>query len=239
MKIEIWSDFVCPFCYIGKRLLEQALEQFEHRDKVEVFFKSYELNPYAKNDRNLSVYEELSGKYRMSIDETKQMVRNVVKRAESVGLTYNFDLIKQVNTFNAHRIFKYAETKGKGDALTERFFRAHFTEGQFIGDDEVLITLSKEVGLDETEVKQVLESDAFTEEVRKDQQEARQIGVQGVPFFVINRKYAISGAQPLELFVDTLKQVYQEETQTIKLTPVSGDDSLACDDDGCVVPEKK
>ena len=219
------------------KLLDQALERFEHRDQVEVILKSYELNPYAQNDPNRSVYEELSEKYRMSIDQTKQMVQNVVDRAKSVGLTYNFDLIKQVNTLNAHRIFKWAETQGKGYEMSERLFQAHFTEGQFIGSNDVLVKLAEEVGLNGEDALAILQGEQYTEDVRNDQQFAREIGVQGVPFFVINRKYAISGAQPLELFIDTLNKVYQEESGGIKLQSISNNDFVACTDDGCVVPE--
>lgn len=213
MKIEIWSDFVCPFCYIGKRKLEQALEKFPHRDKVEVQFKSYQLDPDAKYDPELTFYETFSKLKGMPLDQVKVMNEQVRQHAEQVGLTYHFDTMKYANTFDAHRLAQYAKENGKGDELTERLFYAHFTESKLISDHETLIDLAKEVGLDESEVKDVLETNKFTEEVEADIEMARNIGVQGVPFFVFNRKYAVSGAQPTETFLAALEKVWEEEQQ--------------------------
>lgn len=213
MKIEIWSDFVCPFCYIGKRKLEQALEKFPHRDKVEVQFKSYQLDPDAKYDPELTFYETFSKLKGMPLDQVKVMNEQVRQHAEQVGLTYHFDTMKYANTFDAHRVAQYAKENGKGDEWTERLFYAHFTESKLISDHETLINLANEVGLDESEVKDVLETNKFTEEVESDIEMARNIGVQGVPFFVFNRKYAVSGAQPTETFLAALEKVWEEEQQ--------------------------
>lgn len=214
MKIEIWSDFVCPFCYIGKRLLEQALENFSHKDQVEIIFKSFELDQNVRNDQSISVHELLAKKYGMSVEKAKAMNAQVIQKAATVGLAFNFDETKQTNTLNAHRLAKYAESKGKAAQLTERILKAHFTESQFIGSDEKLIKLAVEVGLNQEEVQKVLTSNAYLENVRADEMEANQIGIRGVPYFVFNRKYAVSGAQPVEVFKNTLEKAWQEAAES-------------------------
>ena len=211
MKIEIWSDFVCPFCYIGKRKLEQALETFPHRDEVTIQFKSYQLDPDAKYDPELSFDETFSKLKGMPLEQVKAMNEQVRQHAEQVGLTYHFDTMKYANTFDAHRVAQYAEKNGKGDEITERFFYAHFTESKLLSDQGTLVELASEVGLNEAEVKEVLETNKFTEEVEADIEMAQNIGVQGVPFFVFNRKYAVSGAQPTETFLTALEKVWEEE----------------------------
>ena len=235
MKIEVWSDYVCPFCYIGKRLLEQALETFPHRDQVEVVYKSFELHPGVENNPNMSINELIANKYGMPIEQAEAMNQQVIQRAAEVGLNYNFDQMKQTNTVKSHRLTKYAETKGKGGELTERLLSAHFVESKFLGDDETLLLLAAEVGLDQTEVEHVLSSDAFLEEVLKDQAEGQQLGVQGVPFFVLNRKYGISGAQPLEVFTQTLEKVWEEENATSPLQQITTSKDGTCTDGSCEV----
>lgn len=211
MKIEVWSDFVCPFCYVGKRILENALEKFEHSDEVEVTFKSYELDPTSVSDDSVHFEEELAKKKNMSVENIKEMNESIILRAKEVGLGYNFDNMKQTNTLDAHRLMKFAETQDKGDVYTERVLKAHFEESEFIGSQDTLVRLATEVGLDEAESRAVLESGKYLDNVRADQAEATDLGVQGVPFFVINRKYAVSGAQPEELFLQTLEKVWAEE----------------------------
>ncbi|SEB20923.1 Predicted dithiol-disulfide isomerase, DsbA family [Thalassobacillus cyri] len=237
MKIEVWSDFVCPFCYIGKRRLEQALETFAHKEDVELIFKSYELQPQLPSDENVSVYEVLANKMGTTVEQAKAMNNQLVETAKTVGLDYNFDHAKQTNTLDAHRLFKYAEKQGKGLVFTERLLRAYFTESRFLGRPATLIELAEEVGLDGEEAEEVLVGDDFLEDVRNDQREAQQIGVQGVPFFVFNRKYAISGAQPPELFQETLEKVWKEENETPSLQQVQTSTDAACTDDSCNVPE--
>lgn len=240
LKIEVWSDFVCPFCYIGKRTLEKALDKFEHKDQVNVTFKSYELDPGAESDESVSFLEKLAKNKSMSVEQVKQMNESIVQRAREVGLDYNFDNIKQTNTANAHRLMKYAETQGKADAYTERVLKAHFVESQFIGSRDTLVRLAAEVGLDEEEARDVLESEKFLTEVRVDEAETAQLGIQGVPFFVINRKYAISGAQPEEVFTNALSQIWEEEHQTTPLqTFDSATDGVACTDGNCDIPDSK
>jgi predicted DsbA family dithiol-disulfide isomerase len=235
MKIEVWSDYVCPFCYIGKRLLEQALAEFEHRDQVQIEFKSFELDPNSVNNVDKTLNELIATKYGVSVQRAKEMNDQIIERAKTVGLNYNFDQIKQTNTFDAHRLAKLALKHGKAEVFNERLLKAQFTESQFLGHHETLIQLASEVNLDLDEVKQVLANDDYQDEVRRDEIEAQQIGVKGVPFFVFNRKYAISGAQPLALFKETLEQVWQEENQVSPLKTIEGDTDSVCTDDGCEV----
>ncbi|HWO75131.1 MAG TPA: DsbA family oxidoreductase [Bacillus sp. (in: firmicutes)] len=211
MKIEVWSDFACPFCYIGKRRLEEALEQFPHRDQVEVEFRSFELDPDAPKDQKDSLHEVLAKKYRTSIEQAKAMNQNVSEMAQTVGLTYNLDMAIPTNTFTAHRLAQYAKSQGKEKEMVELLFKAYFTEGKHLSDHDTLVQLASEAGLDEQGVKAVLEGNDFSNEVHSNEMEAQQLGVTGVPFFVINRKYGIWGAQPLEVFTQTLEKVWQEE----------------------------
>ncbi|WP_223699908.1 DsbA family oxidoreductase [Sutcliffiella deserti] len=234
MKIEIWSDFVCPFCYIGKRRLEEALEKFPHKDKVDIHFKSFELDPNAKRNTDLSIHEILAKKYGMSVAEAKKMGEGVATQAAAVGLKFDFDHNIPTNTFDAHRLAKYAETKGKGPEVTERLLQSYFTDSKHIGDVNYLIELAADLGLNGGEVEDVLNGNQFEQDVRNDELEAREIGVQGVPFFVLNSKYAISGAQPVEVFVDALNKVWDEENSKPKLQKFTSKDNTSyCSDDGC------
>lgn len=210
MKIEVWSDYVCPFCYIGKRRLEEAIEQTGLGDKVEVIFKAYQLDPNSPKESDESMQVGLAEKYGMSIDEAKKMTDNVGEQAKSVGLNYDFDKMTPANTFDAHRIAKLAEQEGIAPAVTERLLKAYFIEGEKIGREDVLLRLAEEAGVVRDRVKEVLDSDEFSDDVRMDVAEAGQIGVKGVPFFVIDRKYAISGAQPAEVFADALRKAVNE-----------------------------
>ena len=211
MKIEVWSDYVCPFCYIGKRRLEEAIESTGLGDKVEVVFKAFELDPNSPATSNETMQEVLAGKYNISIEEAKGMTDNVVTQAESVGLKYNFSTMKPANTFKAHRLAKLAEQEGLGAEIAEQLLHAYFIESKQIGLDEELIDLCEKVGISKERAEEVLNSEEFAEDVKADITEAGQIGVQGVPFFVINRKYAISGAQPAETFAEALQKVAEEE----------------------------
>ncbi|WP_420768613.1 DsbA family oxidoreductase [Parageobacillus thermoglucosidasius] len=235
MKIEVWSDFVCPFCYIGKRRLEKALEQFPHKDQVEVVFRSFELDPDAKKHYDMSIHEIIAKKYGISVEEAKRVNADIGRQAESVGLTFRFDTMKPTNTFDAHRLAKYAEERGKLPEVAERLFQAYFTDSQQISDHNVLIDLAGEAGLDREEARQVLESSRYGDEVRKDEAEAAGLGVRGVPFFVLNRKYAISGAQPIEVFMQALEKVWEEEKTTSSLQPLASDGGGQCTDGSCQV----
>ncbi|MEK4713159.1 DsbA family oxidoreductase [Sporosarcina sp. FSL K6-5500] len=211
MKIEIWSDYVCPFCYIGKRRLEEALEQTGLGEKAEVVFKAYELDPNSPAVSDTLMTEVLAKKYGMSVEEAKKMTDNVVDQAKSVGLNYNFDVMTPANTFNAHRLAKLAEQEGFDKTVSESLLKAHFIDGEKIGAEDVLLRIAEEAGISRDRAKAVLDSDEFADDVRMDIAEAQQIGVKGVPFFVIDRKYAISGAQPAEAFANALRQAAEEE----------------------------
>ncbi|MGM0750926.1 MAG: DsbA family oxidoreductase [Bacillota bacterium] len=235
MKIEVWSDYVCPFCYIGKRHLEEALQQFPQRDQVDIVFKSFELDPNAPVHTDMSIQEILSKKYGTSLEQAKNMTDTMSQQAATVGLDFRFDTNIPTNTFDAHRLTKFAETKGKEAELTEMLLHAHFSLSKHIGDKETLLGFAKQAGLEENEAKAVLEGSDFSQDVRTDEEEARQIGVQGVPFFVINRKYAISGAQPSDVFLSSIQKVWEEENEASPLQPLATE-GMACDENGCDVP---
>lgn len=210
MKIEIWSDVMCPFCYIGKRRLEGALEGFPHKDEVEIVWKSFQLNPDMQTEPGKSITDYLAEKKGWSREQTQQAHARLTQSAKDLGLHYDFDKAVVANSFDAHRLVQLAKTLGLGDAMEERLFKAYFSEGGNIADHATLAGLAKDAGLPAADVRKVLESDAFTEEVRRDVDEARQIGVTGVPFFVMDRKYAVSGAQETQVFLKALEKAYGE-----------------------------
>jgi predicted DsbA family dithiol-disulfide isomerase len=211
MKIEIWSDYVCPFCYIGKRTFEQALKKSGFESKVEMTFKAFQLDPEAPSDSAISVYDHLAKKMGQTVEQAKEMTEGVADRARTVGLHYNFENMIHTNTFASHRLAKWADSLGKEAEVTEKLLHGYFTETKNIGSLDVLADIAEEAGLPREEAQAVLHSDRFTAEVEKDIEEARQIGIQGVPFFVVNRKYALSGAQPLETFIEAITQIAEEE----------------------------
>lgn len=210
MKVEIWSDVMCPFCYMGKRKFEQALAQFPHADQVEIEWKSFQLNPDLETNPDISVHESLAAAKGMSTEQAKALGEQVAARAAEEGLTYNFDQAVVANSFDAHRFSHLAKKHGLQDEAEEALFSAYFTDGKNIDDPETLVSLGVQLGIDASEVRQMLESGAYDDEVRMDLHEARQIGVTGVPFFVFDRKYAVSGAQPTEVFTETLNKVFAE-----------------------------
>jgi protein disulfide-isomerase len=207
MKIEVWSDIMCPFCYIGKRHLEAALSAFPG-EQFEIEWKSFQLDPAIIPQPGKNVYEYLAERKGMSVEESRQMHAGVVARAAEVGLDYHFEKAVISNSFTAHRLIQLAKTKGLGDTMEETFFRAYFTDGKDLNDPSTLMELSVGAGLNALDVKDVLEDEtAFANAVKNDISEAQQIGVRGVPFFVFDRKYAISGAQPIEHFEETIQTV--------------------------------
>ena len=206
MKIEIWSDIMCPFCYIGKRQLETALEQFPN-DEIEIEWKSFQLDPTIEPQSGKDVYTFLAERKGISVEQSIEMHKGVVERAKSVGLDYHFDKAIISNSLTAHRIIHLAKKNNLGDKMEEIFFKAYFTEGRDLNDTDTLIELGTKAGLNSDEVKEVVENeDLYLNDVHSDIHEANQIGVQGVPFFVFDRKYAVSGAQPVEAFVQTIKE---------------------------------
>ncbi|BAC12499.1 DsbA family oxidoreductase [Oceanobacillus iheyensis] len=235
MKIEVWSDFVCPFCYIGKRRLEKALDHFEQSNEVTIEYKSYQLDPNAKHIPGKNFYDTFSELKGMPLDQVKNMNQQVKEQASEIGLDYNFDDMKYSNTFDAHRVAKLATKQNKGKEITERFLHAYFTESELLSDHQTLIRLAEEVGLTPSEVEEVLNTEKFTNRVNEDIDIARQIGVQGVPFFVFNEKYAVSGAQPEEVFHEVLTKVWEEEKQNPVLKTIHTGNSKTsfCTDEDC------
>lgn len=206
MKIEVWSDIMCPFCYIGKRHLEAALTRFPDLD-VEIVWKSFQLDPSITPQPGKDVYTYLAERKGMSIEQSKEMHKQVIERAKEAGLNYQMDHAIIANSFDAHRLLQFAKTKGKGDALKELLLAAYFIEGKDFGDKETLEKLGVEAGLALDEVHTVVYSNEFAEAVKSDIEEGQSLGLQGVPFFVFDRKYAISGAQPVGAFVETIQTI--------------------------------
>lgn len=210
MKVEIWSDVMCPFCYIGKRRFEKALDQFSHKEDIEVVWKSFQLNPDMKTQPGKSINQYLAEVKGWSIEQAQQVNAQVTDMARDAGLEYDLDKAVVANSFDAHRLVQLAKTKGRGDEMEERLFKAYFTEGKNIADPFTLQQLGEEAGLDKSEVAELLASDSFSDRVNQDIYEARQIGVRGVPYFVLNDRYAVSGAQASETFAGALNQAWAE-----------------------------
>ncbi|HEX8327087.1 MAG TPA: DsbA family oxidoreductase [Hymenobacter sp.] len=232
MKVEIWSDVVCPFCYVGKRKFENALKDFAHRDDVEVVWRSFELTPNFEPIPGENIYESLAKKKGVSTAEGRRMSDYMTNAAKEVGLEYDFDRAVPTNTFLAHQLIHLGAHHGRQDATKERLFKAYYTEGQNIGDLETLVKLGAEVGLDATEIREALIAGTYAEAVRYDEYQAQQINVRGVPFFVFEDKYAVSGAQPTELFAEVLGKVW-DEFKPAKPVPQLVADGPACGPDGC------
>ena len=211
MKIEIWSDYACPYCYIGKRRLEKALENFSDREDIDISFKSFELDPSASYKTTTKTRERISEKYRINLEKAQQMIDSITEYAKRVGLDYNYGTTRYTNTFDAHRIAKYAETKGKGIEISEKLLHAYFTENKQMSDQKVLTDIATEIGLDKLGVEDVLKDKKFAEDVRNDEYEASRLGIHAVPFFLINEKYSISGAQPSKVFKKAIEKALQEE----------------------------
>lgn len=227
MQVEIWSDVVCPWCAIGKSRFERALASFPHRDRVEVRFRSFELEPDAPRDRPGPIVDHLAAKYGTSAAEAQTMVDRVVAAGAEDGLELRLDLARSANTFDAHRLLHLAADRGVQAALKSRLLSAHFTHGRTIGDHDVLAELAGEVGLDDAEVVRVLDGDDYTEAVRADEQEAAGFGIGGVPFFVFDRTYAVSGAQSTEVFASALDQAWRAN-QELPLVAAGGGGAGAC-----------
>ena len=234
MKVEIWSDVVCPWCYIGKRNLEAALEGFEHRDEVEVVWRAFELDPGAPASRKGPYAERLAKKYRTSVEGAQGMIDRMTEAGAAVGLDLRFDLAQPGNTFDAHRLLHLAASHGVQDEMAERLFRATFTEGEAIGDRSVLVRLATEVGLDGAEVEEALASGALAEEVRAEEAEASALEITGVPFFVVDRTLAVSGAHPPQALRRILEKAWASSHPPV-LVLADGDAAPGCDGDACEV----
>lgn len=210
MKIEVWSDIMCPFCYIGKRRFEEALNSFPHKDNVQVEWKSFLLNPEMETDPGKNLHEFLAAHKGIPLEEAREMNAYVSRMAEASGLTYNLDNAIPANSFNAHRLLHFAKQHGRQAEAGEMLFSAYFTEGQNIDDAGTLLAIASKAGLDAAEFAKAMGEGAFAQEVVTDMQEAQDLGVRGVPFFVFNRKYAVSGAQETNAFLEVLERAYAE-----------------------------
>ena len=244
MKVEIWSDVVCPWCYIGKRRFEAALARFAHRDEVVVEWKSFELDPGATSSAaaegpDASGYaDRLAAKYGTTRAEAQKMLDSMTAAAAAEGLDFRFDRAVGANTFEAHQLIHLAAAHGRQDEVKERLLRAYFTEGQAVGDREVLVRLGAELGLDPQETREALEQQRHAAQVRGDEAEATALGIRGVPFFVIDRTYGVSGAQPAEQLLEVLQRAWGE-THPLTLvgsgTDAGSQDAAACGPDGCAI----
>ena len=232
LKVEVWSDIMCPFCYIGKRNYEMALAQFENADQVEIIWKSFQLDPSLPETSSENVYEYLANRKGLGLEQVKQLHKNVTNTARTVGLEYNFDKTQISNSFKAHQLIQLAKSKNLGDEAEEVLFYAYFTEGKNLSNTSVLVELGQKIGLNSSEIISALEDKRFEKNVIKDIEEAQQIGVKGVPFFVFDRKYAISGAQPIDTFLNTLVQVHKEWEENKNSSLSINSDGETCDTNG-------
>jgi predicted DsbA family dithiol-disulfide isomerase len=213
MEVEIWADVVCPWCYLGKRHFEQALDSFDHADKVQVVYRSFELDPTATRGVTTPTVEVLAEKYGMTPDRARQAQRQMEERATADGLTFRMDGLRSGNTKDAHRLLHLAKASDRQSELMERLQRAYFTEQDSIFEHDALTRLAAEAGLDPDEVADVLASDRYSDHVETDEAMARSIGATGVPLFVIDRRYGISGAQPAETITGVLERAWSEAGQ--------------------------
>ena len=212
MKVDVWSDIMCPFCYIGKRHYEAALKQFANSDQVEIVWHSFQLDPTIpmQSNKQQNVFEYLAERKGMSIEQSLKAYESVLHMAKNAGLEFNLDQAIVANSFNAHRLIQMAKTKGKGDEIEEKLFLAYFVEGKDFGNQDVLVEIGKSIGLTDIDVNEALTNDDYSYSVNQDIKEAQNLGIRGVPFFIFNRKHAISGAQPVEVFLKTLEKSYAE-----------------------------
>ena len=212
MRVDIWSDVVCPWCYIGKRRFEAALARFPHRDQVEVVWRSFELDPSAppSTETHGPYVGHLAAKYGVSEQHAQSMIDNVTQVAATEGLEFRFDLARRGSTFDAHRLLHLGFSNGVQNDLKERLDDATFTKGLSVSDHTQLTAVAVEIGLDEIEVKEALSSARFADAVRADETQARAYGISAVPFFVVDGRYGVAGAQPPEMFLEVLDQAWQE-----------------------------
>ncbi|MEU0132304.1 MULTISPECIES: DsbA family oxidoreductase [unclassified Streptomyces] len=237
MRVEIWSDIACPWCYIGKARFEKGLAGFAHRGEVEVVHRSFELDPgRAKGDTEL-VVDMLAQKYGRTPEEARGMEANVAANAQAEGLGYRSEGRDHGSTFDIHRLLHLAKARGRQDELLSLAYRANFAEERSVFDDAVLVELGVEAGLDADEVRAVLaDPEAYADDVRTDEREAAELGANAVPFFVFDRRYGISGGQPSEVFAQALDRAWKD--RPVSALTTLGDDAAACGPDGaCEVPQ--
>lgn len=233
MQVEVFSDVVCPWCYIGKRHMEQALERFPHADQVSVTYRSYQLSPDTPKDADGTLTEMLSEKYRVTLEQAQAMNDRVSGVAAEAGLDYHLDQAHPANTFDAHRLLHFAAAHGKQAEMKERLLASYFTEGKRIGDTDVLVGEAEAVGLDGTAARAVLDGTDYTDDVNADLSLAQAFGVTGVPFFVIDRKYGLSGAQPAEVIRQALENAWMESHPLTMVGATPAAAAASGDGDSC------
>lgn len=232
MKIEIWSDVMCPFCYIGKRHFEEALSKFSDKEHIDIEWKSFQLDPTMPDVAEESQEDYLVKRKGMSREQVQGMLQNVTAMAKEAGLDFNFDQSIMVNSQKAHQLIQFAKSKGLGNEIEERLFQAYFTEGKNVADETTLTELGKEIGLDENELQVAFNDDKYLYQMKQDIQEAQNIGVRGVPFFVFDHKYGVSGAQPTEAFLETLNKSFGEWREKNPKTILDISQGQSCDING-------
>ncbi len=241
MKVEIWSDVVCPWCYIGKRRFEAALARFEHRDQVQVEWKSFELDPTATSGGSGGYAQRLAAKYGTGVEQAQQMLDQMTATAAAEGLDFHFEHAVHAGTFDAHQVIHLAGLRGVQDAVKERLMLAYFTQGRPVGDREQLVRLGAEAGLHPDEVRQALAAQTYASDVRADEAQAQALGISGVPFFVIDGRYGVSGAQPADALLQVLDRAWAERQPTLVMAAAAdgassaGGTDAACGPDGCAV----
>ncbi|MEO8900371.1 MAG: DsbA family oxidoreductase [Polyangiaceae bacterium] len=231
LRVDVWSDIACPWCYVGKRRLERALEQFPHAKDVHVVWHSFELDPGAPQERDPSISqaEHIAKKYGMSIAQAKANSDRLCDTARAEGLAFDFDHIRSGNTFDAHRLIHLGHDKGVQDSVKERFMKAYLEQNALMSDHSTLTKLAVEAGLNESDVTDVLASDQYAAEVRADEAQARELGISGVPFFVIDGRLGVSGAQTPQVLVSALTQAWAErEPEKTEFA-----EGAVCGPDGC------
>lgn len=234
LKIQIWSDVMCPFCYIGKRKIEEALHDFENKDSVVIEWKSFQLDPnYAATTPNENIVDHLAEKYGRDRDWAQSMIDNMTQNAKNSGLDFHFEKAILANTLNAHRLLHLAKKYNLANELKELLLKAYLTEGQNVNDWKTLQEIGSKIGLPNDAINNLIESDIYIKEVREDQQEAQSLGVTGVPFFVFDNKYAVSGAQPSEVFLKTLEKTWKESNFITTIKTENTSEINSCGIDGC------
>jgi predicted DsbA family dithiol-disulfide isomerase len=231
LRIDVWSDIACPWCYVGKRRLEQALADFPHADEVELVWRSFELDPGAPAERDPSVphVQRIAQKYGMSVEQASRNNARLVQLALAEGLHFDFDHLRSGNTFDAHRLVHFAKTRGLQDAMKERLLRAYFEEGALMSDHATLARLAADAGLEEAAAIDVLSSEQYAQEVRQDEEQARQLEITGVPCFVFDSRLAVSGAQSPQVMLSALHQAWAERDAA----RAAFEEGAVCGPDGC------
>ena len=231
LRVDVWSDIACPWCYVGKRRLERALKEFPHTEDVEVVWHAFELDPAAPKERDPSVShaERIAKKYGMTTEQARRNSERLCETARGEGLAFDFEHIRSGNTFDAHRLVHFARERGLQDQVKERLLRAYLEQGALMSDHGTLVRLAAEVGLDETEAADVLASEQYAEAVRADEAQAHELGINGVPCFVLDGRFAVSGAQSPQILLSALHQAWSEREPSAAELP----EGAVCGPDGC------